>query len=105
MSVETIKRRDGKVIIKANSDLINTERAEELQKAIENVLKAGEKELVLDLVSIEAINRYGIGKILTHYNELKKAGGELYLYSPLPPMIKKAFDSMWLTKMFKEYKH
>ena len=104
MAVEILKTADGRVIVKAYSDLVNRETADEFQETIENLRQAGEKELVLDLVNIEMINSYGVGKIIMFYKKLKDAGGELYFIFPLPPMIKETFDSLKITKIFKEYK-
>ncbi len=103
MSVETKKTGNGKVIVTPFNDLVNRESSDEFQKAIESIIKTGEKELVLDFHNIEEINSYGIGKILMFYRQLKNSGGELYVADPLPPKIQIIFDNMWLTKIFKVY--
>lgn len=104
MAVQTVKGSDGKYIVKAYSDLVNRESADEFMEAIESLRKADEKEVIIDLTHIKMINSYGVGKIIMVYKRLKDVRGELYLIFPLPPMIQETFDSLRITNIFKEYK-
>lgn len=104
MAVQTVKSSDGKYIVKAYSDLVNRESADEFMEAIESLRKADEKEVIIDLTHIKMINSYGVGKIIMVYKRLKDVRGELYLILPLPPMIQETFDSLRITNIFKEYK-
>ena len=104
MTVKTVKNNHGKYIVKAYSDLVNRESADEFMVAMESLRKDGEKDVVIDLTNIKMINSYGVGKIIMVYKRLKDLGGELYLILPLPPMIQETFDSLRITNIFKEYK-
>lgn len=87
-----------KGLIKVASDLDSEESGEALRKAFNLLFDQGKRTVVLDLSSVQIINSYGIGKVLTCYKRMKAENGVL-MVRPLQGFVKETFELLMLDKL------
>lgn len=99
MDLEYQTARDGeKGIITVQGDLDNEQAGEALKRAFVKLTDQKVKTIVLDLTSVEIINSYGIGKILTLQRKIKADDGVLML-KPLSGFTKEVFELLYLDRI------
>jgi anti-anti-sigma factor len=67
---------DKKVVVKPDGDIIASATGE-LRNYLNELVKNGAKELVVDLEHVEMIDSVGLGLFIATYNSLNKVGGKL----------------------------
>ncbi len=104
IAFEKTKETTGKTILRVKGDLDSYDNSNDFKRALEELFDAGDVEIVLDFDSVGKINSFGTGKILMFYRRLDKAGGNLYIKTPLRGMVAEVFENLKLDKLLKEYK-
>ena len=89
---------NGKGYIKVTEDLDSEKAGEALKAAFGSLFSKGLRTIVLDLSTVQIINSYGIGKILSCYKELKAESGVL-MVKPLDGFVKETFELLMLDKI------
>ena len=84
--------------IKVEADLDNEPAGEALKRAFETIFERGKRTIVLDLSSVQIINSYGLGRILSCYKRLKLENGKLMI-KPLQGFVKETFELLMLDKV------
>ena len=84
--------------IKVTGDLDSEQSGEALRKSFNQVYDKGKRTIVLDLVGVNIINSYGIGKVLMCYKRLKADNGVL-MVKPLNGFVKETFELLMLDKL------
>ena len=84
--------------IKVTGDLDSEQSGEALRKSFNQVYDKGKRTIVLDLVGVNIINSYGIGKVLMCYKRLKADNGVL-MVKPLNWFVKETFEILMLDKL------
>lgn len=87
-----------KSYIKVSGDLDSEPSGEALRQAFNLLFDKGQRTIVLDLSSVQIINSYGIGKVLTCYKRLKSENGVL-MVKPLNGFVKETFELLMLDKL------
>jgi anti-sigma B factor antagonist len=67
---------DKKKVVKPDRDIIASATGE-LRNHLNELVKNGTKELVIDLEHVEMIDSVGLGLFIATYNSLNKVGGQL----------------------------
>jgi anti-anti-sigma factor len=86
----------GYIII--TGDLDSEVAGEALRSAFNQMYEQGKRTIVLDLSGAQIINSYGIGKVLSCYQQLKAQRGVL-MVKPLDGFIKETFELLMLDKL------
>ena len=98
----TTEKIGNKVMVNVPDDLDTSGTAEELKKALNQLLDEGENEIVLNLDNTTNLNSYGIGKILMFHRRLKDIGGQLYI-TPPKGEVKNILKTLTLDEILKIY--
>jgi anti-sigma B factor antagonist len=62
--------------------LFDRSHAQELCQQIGTLVKRGERSVLLDLSSVEGIDSFGLGGLLSALKLMRRQGGQLYLCAP-----------------------
>jgi anti-anti-sigma factor len=84
--------------IRVTGDLDSEVAGEALRTAFNQMYEQGKRTIVLDLSGAQIINSYGIGKVLSCYQQLKAQRGVL-MVKPLDGFIKETFELLMLDKL------
>lgn len=80
------------------TDLDSEIAGEALRSAFNHAYEKGARTIVLDLSGAQIINSYGIGKVLSCYQQLKAQRGVL-MVKPLEGFVKETFELLMLDKL------
>jgi len=69
---------------------------ESLRETIRGLLAADKKKIVLNLGHVDFIDSSGVGELVSSYTTVRKAGGDLKLFS----LSKKVHDILNVTKLY-----
>lgn len=83
--------------IKVSGNLDNEDAGEALRRAYEQLYSQGKRTILLDLLDVQTVNSYGVGKILMCHKRLKAEGGELIV--KLDGFVKELFELLMLHKL------
>jgi anti-sigma B factor antagonist len=67
----------------------------EIKQTIDELMKAGKKNFLLNLAKVPYIDSAGLGQIIRCFTAIRKAGGALKLLSPNPRVV----DLLTVTKL------
>ncbi len=95
-----IERKNGVVVVKPGVDIIASQCAS-LKEELLQILKDGEKKIIIDLQDIQMIDSSGIGLLISTQNSLKDSGGEGIELINISDDIHKLFIAMRLDQHFK----
>ena len=84
------EKQQGKVILKISGEF-DSRLVRRFDDLVEELLKLGESNFVVDLAACKFMYSVGIGKIVSLSKKLDILGGELKVINP-PPRIKKLFQ-------------
>ncbi len=87
------------VVVTPSHDVISA-YSQELRKIIFSVIKKGEKNIVLDLSNVEAIDSTGLGVLISTQNTLQEIDGELVVINVTADILR-LFKIMRLDRHFK----
>src|SRR5882762_10484650 len=77
MAVETKRLDSGVAIITISGRLALGGETEKLDAAVNTLLAADQKKVVLDITSLDYVDSSGIGMLVSSLTKFKKAGGDL----------------------------
>jgi len=78
---------------------ININNSPELRKAFDELIKRGEKKVLLDFSAVSYIDSSGLATLIEMLQRLKKTGG-LLRFSNMDQKIKNIFEITKLNKLF-----
>ena len=89
-------RKAGKIIIiDIEGKILLGEGDVEIKQAVEELLREGHKEIVLNLAKVPYIDSAGLGEIIRCFTALRRNGGNLKLLAPNQRLI----DLLNITKL------
>lgn len=83
------------VIIEVDGKIVLGEGDVEIKQAVDDLLKKGNKNLVLNLAKVPYIDSAGLGEIMRSFTALRRDGGNFKLVSPNQRII----DLLSITKL------
>jgi anti-sigma B factor antagonist len=89
-------------VIELNGDVLGGPDANELHGKLRDLLNAGKKNIVIDLVKVEYMNSSGLGMMASALSTVKNAGGTLVLANPTE-RIKSLLAITKLNQLFKTF--
>jgi len=84
--------------IKVSADLDSEKSGEALRAAFDELFNNGLRIVVLDMSSVQIINSYGIGKVLSCYKKINAESGQLRVKA-LSGFVKETFELLMLDKI------
>ena len=81
MKFSTRKNKDV-IIIDVEGKILLGEGDVEIKKAVDDLLKKGAKNVLLNLIKVPYIDSAGLGEIIRCFTALRRNGGSLKLLSP-----------------------
>ncbi|NPV02760.1 MAG: STAS domain-containing protein [Brevinematales bacterium] len=97
--VEISIKMDGQIGIIAVAGSVDAHTVGDFDKKLKEVL-AKTKSIIIDVASLEYIATAGLGALMASFNEVKKGGGNIIL-AGMSDKVKKVFDTMGFSKVFK----
>lgn len=95
-------KTEGKVsILELNGDL-DVSSAPALQSALQEIIDAGGKQVVVNLAGVPFMDSSGLGVLVAAYRRLSAIGGQLALAEPAPAL-QKVFKLTRTDRLFKLY--
>jgi anti-sigma B factor antagonist len=89
-------RKIGEVnIIDVDGKILLGEGDTEIKQAVDNLLKHGNKKVILNLAKVPYLDSAGLGEIIRCFTALRKSGGYFKLLSPN----KRIIDLLSITKL------
>ena len=73
----TVKQESGQTVIQMTGEDIVAASVPQLRAAMRDLLGRGERDIVLDLASVQMVDSSGLGLLIAAHNSLRKAGGQL----------------------------
>ncbi len=83
------------VVIDVDGKILLGEGDVEIKKTVDDLLKKGNKNVLLNLARVPYLDSAGLGEIIRCYTALRKSGGSLKLLSPNQRII----DLLSITKL------
>ncbi len=74
-----IKEQNGAVVLELKGKLTGGSLSERVNQALENFIKQGKKNIVIDLSRVTFMNSSGMGILISSFSKLKESGGSLKL--------------------------
>jgi anti-sigma B factor antagonist len=72
-----VTREETKAIVRPDGDSIVAASVPELRMKMRGIVEEGVSELIVDLTDVVMVDSSGIGLLISAYNSLRKAGGQL----------------------------
>jgi anti-sigma B factor antagonist len=94
MKLSTRKTGDV-IIIDVDGKILLGEGDIEIKQAVDNLLKRGNKKIILNLSKVPYLDSAGLGEIIRCFTTLRKSGGYFKLLSPN----KRIVDLLSITKL------
>jgi len=89
-------RKSGNVaIIDVEGKILLGEGDVEIKEAVDNLLKQGNKNIILNMAKIPYLDSAGLGELIRCFTTLRKSGGDFKLLSPNQRII----DLLTITKL------
>jgi len=85
----------GVVVIDVDGKILLGEGDVEIKRTVDDLLKAGNKNILLNLARVPYLDSAGLGEIIRCYTTLRKGGGSFKLLSPNRRII----DLLSITKL------
>lgn len=81
-------------------DQLTVEKANQLKAELDEIIKKGEKEIIIDFNNCDYIDSTGLGVLVSAHRKLLEKGGSLMLCSMVNPQIIEIFKLTRLDKVF-----
>ncbi len=94
MKIFTEKQKDV-LVMRPEGRFVIGDDVQEFRNILNDMVKKGEKKIVVDLSKLSYMDSTGLGELVRSYTTAKKNGGKLKLAS----MTKKVRDLMFMTKL------
>ena len=78
----SIRKAKDVVVIEVDGKIVLGEGDVEIKQAVDDLLKKGNKSLVLNLAKVPYIDSAGLGEIMRCFTALRRDGGNFKLVSP-----------------------
>jgi anti-sigma B factor antagonist len=89
-------RKAGKIVIMdIEGKILLGEGDVEIKKAVEDILRQGHKDILLNLAKVPYMDSAGLGEIIRCYTTIRRSGGNLKLLAPNERLI----DLLNITKL------
>jgi anti-sigma B factor antagonist len=79
-----------------------SQKSEQIEELVEEMLAAGKKTIVFDLSGVTKIDSTGIGRFISSYNKIRSVGGEMRM-AGATEHISKIFRITRLDSVFRFY--
>lgn len=89
------RKNAGVIIIDVDGKIVLGEGDVEIKKTVDDLLKQGSKNFLLNLSRVPYLDSAGLGEIIRCYTSLRKSGGNFKLLSPSRRII----DLLTITKL------
>jgi len=89
------RKLDNVAIIDIEGKILLGEGDVEIKQAVDNLLRQGEKNIVLNLARVPYIDSAGLGEIIRCFTAIRKSGGNLKFLAPNERVI----DLLTITKL------
>lgn len=89
------RKRDGVAIIDVEGKILLGEGDVEIKQAVDDLIKQGEKNILLNLARVPYIDSAGLGEIIRCFTAIRKSGGNLKLLAPNQRLV----DLLTITKL------
>ena len=73
----TVKQESGQMVIQMKGEDVVAASVPRLRDAMRELVSRGERDIVLDLASVQMVDSSGLGLLIAAHNSLRKAGGQL----------------------------
>jgi anti-sigma B factor antagonist len=83
------------VVIDIEGKILLGEGDIEIKEAVDNLLKQGQKNILLNMAKVPYMDSAGLGEIIRCFTAIRKSGGNLKLLAPNPRLI----DLLNITKL------
>src|SRR5215204_4542409 len=90
------RRNDLITILDLEGNIRLGDGSAELHEALRLLVERGEKKILLNMADVSHIDSSGLGELVSGYNTIHKAGGELKLFH----LSDKIHELMTMTKLF-----
>jgi anti-sigma B factor antagonist len=77
MPVETKNTEQGIAVVSVSGRLVLGKDVERLETVVDEMVKAGQKTVVMDVSTLDYADSAGIGTIVACITQIKKAGGDM----------------------------
>jgi len=67
----------GKAVIRLQGKVMISEASDRIGAAVEELVRAGTRTVIIDLSGVTALDSTGIGYLIAGYNRITAAGGEM----------------------------
>ncbi len=94
-----VTREDNKAVVRPAGDNIVAATLPELRLKLREMVDAGVRELVVDLVDVRMVDSSGIGLLMSAFNSLRKVGGQLAVVNASADLLA-LFQSMRMHQHF-----
>ncbi|HSW40181.1 MAG TPA: STAS domain-containing protein [Acidobacteriota bacterium] len=91
----SIRKTKGVVIIDVEGKIILGDGDTEIKKAVENLVRQGNKKIILNMSKIPYLDSAGLGELIQCFTVLRKNDGDFKLLSPNQRII----DLLHITKL------
>ena len=96
--VDIVRDSDNKAEVKPNGDVVASS-ADELRSELKKLVGEGVSELTLNMMGVEVVDSIGLGLLISTYNSLARAGGNLSVVN-VSQDIQDLFKNMRLDRHF-----
>ena len=94
-AVVKLRRLDDVVILDISGRLTLGEGAVTLREALQKLLEAGERKLVMNLAEVDYVDSGGLGELVTAFTTVRAHGGQLKLLN----LTRRIQDLLQITKL------
>ena len=97
-----IKEQDGTIILELKGKLVGGSLTDRMDRALDNLIAQGKKNIVFDLGGITSLNSSGIGMLIGSFSKINSSGGELK-FANISYKLRGLFSDTKLNQVFKVY--
>ncbi len=102
MNFQATVRQSGGITLIALQGRISLTEGDALRQTLHDLVKKGQKKIVLDLQKVSYLDSSGIGQLVNGYNAIKKRGGQIKTIR-LTPRVKEIIRVTNLSAVFEDY--
>ena len=97
-----IKEQNGTVIMELKGKLVGGSLTGRMDRAIDNFISQGKKNIVFDLGGITALDSSGIGMLIGSFSKINESGGALK-FANISDKLRGLFSDTKLNRVFEIY--
>ncbi len=102
MNFQATVRQSGGITLIALQGRISLTEGDVLRQTLHDLVKKGQKKIVLDLQKVSYLDSSGIGQLVNGYKAIKKHGGQIKTIR-LTPRVKEIIRVTNLSAVFEDY--